>query len=223
MRNNKSKHKHLQNAFNKYGEENFELVVLEYCSLEELDERECYYMTLYDVENREHGYNKKSGGQHGGSRYSEESRKRMSESQKILYQKDPKKRHNELSEQFKKVWANPEYHDSRVGEKHPFYGKHHTEETKEKMKKAHAGKPGHPTSPEAREKQHLAHLGQEPWQKDKRPVYCIELDKVFENATVAVKELGLSKNHITEVCEGKRQTTGGYHWQFVIEENDLGK
>ena len=48
-----------------------------------------------------------------------------------------------------------------------------------------------------------------------KKVYCIELDKVFESGAAAARELGLHKSKISLVCNGKRNKTGGYHFQFV--------
>ena len=48
-----------------------------------------------------------------------------------------------------------------------------------------------------------------------KKVYCVELDKVFESAAAAARELGLDSSNISNVCNGKRNKTGGYHFQFV--------
>lgn len=50
------------------------------------------------------------------------------------------------------------------------------------------------------------------------PVYCVELNKVFEGAQQAARELGLNPSHIGECCKGKAKRHGGYHWQYA-EEN----
>ena len=54
--------KHLQNAWNKYGEKNFEFEVLEECSLDKLDEVEIYWIKYYESYNRRFGYNFELGG-----------------------------------------------------------------------------------------------------------------------------------------------------------------
>ena len=51
------------------------------------------------------------------------------------------------------------------------------------------------------------------------PVYCVELNKIFDGATIAAKELGLDQGSITKCCQGKRNHHGGYHWQYVKEVN----
>lgn len=49
-----------------------------------------------------------------------------------------------------------------------------------------------------------------------KPVYCVELDKVFESASAAARELGISQTNISCCCNGKRfKTAGGFHWQYA--------
>lgn len=109
---------HLQNAWDKYGEESFQFNILEVCSSELLDERECFYIDMYDAMNPENGYNLKNGG--NGLQVSDESRAKMSEAQKNRWTEEQKK---ELSLKY-------------LGENNPFYGKHHTKETGQKIANA---------------------------------------------------------------------------------------
>lgn len=41
---------------------------------------------------------------------------------------------------------------------------------------------------------------------------------VFENIRLAAEATGANDRHISCVCKGKRQTTGGYRWEYVSEE-----
>lgn len=52
--------KHLQYAWDKYGEDNFKFNILEYCSVDLLDERETYWIKFYDTVQK--GYNLADGG-----------------------------------------------------------------------------------------------------------------------------------------------------------------
>lgn len=49
----------------------------------------------------------------------------------------------------------------------------------------------------------------------KKSIYCVELDEIFDSATDASRELGISLSHISDCCRGTRKTCGGYHWQFA--------
>lgn len=44
--------------------------------------------------------------------------------------------------------------------------------------------------------------------------YCVELDRVFKGVREVEEELGIKGHHISEVCNGKRKTCGGYHWRW---------
>lgn len=63
LKNNKHYNKHLQRAWNKYGEENFIWEVLEICPVEQLNEREKYWIEYYDAFKT--GFNQTSGGDSG--------------------------------------------------------------------------------------------------------------------------------------------------------------
>lgn len=54
---------HIKRAIFKYGKENFEIRELERCGIEELDEKEIYYISLYNSYNK--GYNNTKGGKSG--------------------------------------------------------------------------------------------------------------------------------------------------------------
>lgn len=60
---------HLYSAMKKYGIENFKYDVIEYCSVEELNDREIYWISYYDSTNRNKGYNILLGGKSGGNLY----------------------------------------------------------------------------------------------------------------------------------------------------------
>ena len=62
LRGNRHHNKHLQAAWNKYGEENFVFDELEHCPIEQLDEREIYWIEYFDSQNQEFGYNLADGG-----------------------------------------------------------------------------------------------------------------------------------------------------------------
>lgn len=49
----------------------------------------------------------------------------------------------------------------------------------------------------------------------RKPVYCVELDKTFPSSNAAAKELDLDQGTISKCCNGKRKSTGGYHWRFA--------
>ena len=60
LRNNNHSNNHLQAAWKKYGEKSFKYEILEYCTLDDIDEREKYWIDYYDC--FKNGYNQAEGG-----------------------------------------------------------------------------------------------------------------------------------------------------------------
>ena len=93
---NKNTHhnRYLQNAWNKYGKENFKFYIVEICEKSILDEREIYYIKYFDTYaylGNKNGYNLTIGGE-GIGELSEEERQVFREAQKSIpiYQIDMK-------------------------------------------------------------------------------------------------------------------------------------
>ena len=120
--------------------------------------------------------------------------------------------------------------EARSGEKHPQYGAHRSQETKDKISKNHADVSGEKNPlygtrrPDyVKQKVSQANKGKISPRRNCTPVYCVELNKVFNDATAAGKELGLDSGAILKCCRGDkhRKTCGGYHWKFVNLENNI--
>lgn len=60
--NNKAYNYPLYRAMRKYGIENFDFSILENCQINQLNEREKYWITYYSSDNGNYGYNNDSGG-----------------------------------------------------------------------------------------------------------------------------------------------------------------
>lgn len=56
------RNRHLQYAWDEYGQENFNFYILEECSIDDLDERERFYIACFYTMNQDFGYNFESGG-----------------------------------------------------------------------------------------------------------------------------------------------------------------
>lgn len=78
LKRNKHVNKHLQSAFNKYGENQFTFEIIEECSSEELNDKEKYWINLLDSLNPLIGYNKTKGGD--GLLATDEIKKKISKS-----------------------------------------------------------------------------------------------------------------------------------------------
>jgi len=197
LENNTHDNDYLQKAWNKYGKDSFNFYILEYCYVDKLDEKEAHYIDLYNTMNRDLGYNLKSGGQF--SNYvCDEIKNKISKAEKKAYENPELRKTRSIHALIQ--WANPEIKEKIMGENNGMYGKHHTEEARRKMSEKKKGKPSN--------------------KRNMTPVLCIELNKTFDCAVTAAKELSLkSTAGILEVCKGNRKTAGGYHWKFLLENN----
>ena len=78
LRKNDHDNNYLQNAWNKYGEQNFSFSILEYCSKFDLLKREQFWMDHYKAHDPQFGYNlAKVAGNTAGIKWTEEHRARQ--------------------------------------------------------------------------------------------------------------------------------------------------
>lgn len=98
------------------------------------------------------------------------------------------------------------------------YSNLHSEEMKQKWSEERKGKK---VSEEHAAKNRIARLGQKnsPEHQAKiikpKAVMCLETGKVYKSGRKAADELNLKYSKISNVCTGKRQSTGGLHFKFV--------
>lgn len=136
LKNNKHHNSHLQNAYNKYGYENLEFKILLYCEPKELIRYEQYFV---DKLNPSYNILVECVITRKGTRHSEESKKKISFSQKDM-----------------KGILNPMFGVHRFGSLNPMFGKKHSLESKIKISESKIGKPppnkGKPHSDETKKK-----------------------------------------------------------------------
>lgn len=211
LKHGRHENSYLQNAWNKYGADAFLFEILCECLESELDEKEIYYINLFDSTNRERGYNLDNGGKRQKT-ISEETRQKMSLAKKGKYlgKNNPmygvhcmhtNEWKQKMSERFSGK-GNPMYgvhleiseerkrQQSEImkGSRNPFYGCKHSEETKRKMRENN---------------------------KTKKAVLCIETETVFPSASEAYRQTGVYQDSITKCCRGTQCSAGGYHWKYV--------
>lgn len=179
LNNNTHDNDYLQKSWNKYGADNFEFSIIEVCDIEELDDKECYYISLYNTFDKKYGYNLVYGG--GVNRMiSEDTREKLRQANKR-----------------RRLFPN------MSGESNPMFGKHLSEETRNKIRQARIGQQA---SQETRLKLSELRIG------DKNPrcvsVYCPELNESFWGAKEAELKYGVNRNKISMCINGKRQHAG---------------
>ncbi len=104
-----------------------------------------------------------------------------------------------LSEKVKAAWTRPEYRELRIAQN----------------KKAWE-------NPEMREKclKNLDRTGECSAKKTRKKVRCVETGQIYDGVRIASRETGICHNNISQVCNGIRQTAGGYHWEWVTENEN---
>ena len=211
---------HFTNAIKKYGWENIKHKVL-FSNLteEKAKQLEKQYILMFKTNDRRYGYNITDGGEGvKGFRFSEESKRKMSEKRKghkfseehnanisRALKGIPKSEEHKLkqrmtmtgrkaSEETKKKFS-----EMRSGDKNPRYGKHCSEETKAKISAANKGK----TISEYTKQRTTEVLG--------KPIYCVELSRVFPTRKAFADFIGTDPSNITATLSGRQKTIKGYH------------
>lgn len=192
-------------AIQKYGWDNIRHeVVREGLSQEEACTLEQELIKAYDSTNRDHGYNCTCGGDGTfGYKHTEESKQKMrlaklGSTVSVEARKKMSMAHKNMSQETReKIGA------ASKGRTAWNKGKHHTQETREKMSNTRKGKK---LRAETCEKISASH---------KKPVLCVESGKEYESVIDAARETQINKASIYKVCKRQQETAGGFHWVYV--------
>lgn len=193
-------HTALHRAMNKYGTENFSIKVLAHCnSMEEMNHRESYYIKLFNTL-APNGYNIALGGKN--QRHSEETKKRLSNLKiGVKTGKTWNKGISPSPETIAKIAA------SSRGENNGMYGRKHSLEAKDKIRKSRIGK----FDPKVIAK--LAKI-------NRKPIICVNSGKTYESTVAASLDLGLNPKSINMVLKGKRKTHKGFSFYYIDNSKD---
>lgn len=179
---------HFYSAIQKYGWDNFEHNILfTELTKEQACLKEQELIKEYNSMNREFGYNSTSGGDI--FTMNEETKQKISQAM----MGNQNNLGHPCSEEKKKKISNAQK------------GREFTEEHKQKL--SEAAKNRHvPCSEE--KKQNLKE------KSHKKPVYCEELDKIFESVQECGRQLGIPATNISKLCNGRGKTLKGYHLRY---------
>jgi len=221
--NNNSKYlgggKLLKLAIKKYGKDNFVKEIIEECSsMDELSEREVYWIDIFNSKDKNIGYNILDGGLISpmyNNTHTDETKEKMSNNhydcngennpmygktfedvwrEKGLSEKEIKIKWDEWLKkrsELSKGENNGMYGRQRFGKDNPFFNKKHTEETKNKLRKN---------------------------SKIKKTVLQYSLDgqliKKWDSTMDVYRELKLNCRN---ACRGLTKTAGGFKWKYKNE------
>ncbi len=96
--------------------------------------------------------------------------------------------------------------ESKKGEKNPMFGKPLSDEHRRKISEANKGK----KKPDG-----FASGLKHP---QARMVICVETGEIFDYIRLAATVKKLNHRNISNVCNGRRKTCGGYHWRYADEK-----
>lgn len=52
-------------------------------------------------------------------------------------------------------------------------------------------------------------------ERTRKRVRCIETGIIYESLSEASRQTGIAQSSISECCNGKRKTAGGFHWEYI--------
>ena len=183
-------HVYFWKAIQKYGWDNFEHDIL-YTNLtkKEAEQKEVELIAHYNSNNVDFGYNMSIGGESGSKGY---------------------KYTDEQREYMRSI---------NCGINNPMYGRHHTDETKQKERISHLREN---LSEDTIYKMSVAKKGKK---RDRQSVVkqiatisnkviCIETSVVYNGTKEAGRLNNIDPSCISKVCRGERKTAGGFHWCY---------
>lgn len=206
---NTKKQPKLKNAISKYGFDNFAISILSICdNIMDLNDKEIFWIKKYksDIE----GYNIRSGG--SVSPMSEETKEKLSKNNWLRAR-----------------GATQEYRDKMsiacAGHKNGFYGKHHSDLTKNNLSKLFKGKE---MSKSTKEKMRLSHIGLKQTEDTKRKkslvlsknVYKVTLKgntEIINNLTSYALKIGVSPAALFTVFSNKRKSHKNIYVQKLFD------
>lgn len=108
----------------------------------------------------------------------------------------------------------PKQHNAE-GFNNSFYGHKHRQETKDLIglqKKGNSYAKGNKSRTGRKNSENHKKIVSE---KKSKKVMCLETGEVFKSGREAAKKLNLQRSKISNVCKGKRKSTGGYTFCFI--------
>lgn len=234
LRNNSHHNAHLQSSWNKYGESNFTVFIMEQCPVESLNEREIYYIDFFNTTSYGYNYTEGGGGRRG-YKLPECVREKMSRAQIGKHRSEESKEKMRVAKLGKQLGA--EHHGAvpvrcvNTGKEFPtirsaahYYGCAEANVLAcLRGKRVYAGK--HPTT---NERLRWEYIGKETPERGyeynpthRKAVICLNNGMVFNSIVEASEYAGCVPGNITYAAKGKRMSAGKdaitgerLHWEY---------
>lgn len=225
----------ISKAIAKYGWDAFDKTVLEFCLVEELDEKEIQYIAKLKPE-----YNLTEGGDSlTGYKHSPETKELLKQLAKKQWADEERLKlikkpiicidTGEIFDSVKSAAEKSGVTHSCISMVLNGRGKtaggcrwnylnqddKPSEETSERKRRANRGRK---QSAEEIEKR-VAHLKGKKRENINwcKPVFCVETGRIFVSVKIAAESVGITPGLLSNVLHGIRKTAGGYHWKFAKE------
>lgn len=201
------KNSHLQAAYNLYKKDNFVFEIIEECKLEDLDDRERYWIHFYPPEELYNiCYENPTNPTKGNGENAIKARIKISNSRKGI--KLPP-----FTEEHKRKIG-----DSKRGKKRKPFPRHKlTEETKKKISEANKGRVG---GPYMLGKYHTEETKERLRNNNTKSVQQIDLQigitiNSFRSIREASRITNIERASIGKCCQGILKSAGGYYWKYI--------
>nr|DAN91928.1 MAG TPA: HNH endonuclease [Caudoviricetes sp.] len=170
---------------------------------------------------------------------SEETRKKIGEANRGKTPSEEAKRKNSEAHKGEK---HPQYGTHRSEEtkakiSNALRGKKLSEEHKRKLSKSHKKEN---LSEDTLKKMRESHIGKKPSEETvkkradairgrkrdlsylhemkRKAIYCVETNKVYASGVYASENTDILRSNLSNCCNGKRKTAGGYHWKYLYDQ-----
>lgn len=201
------------NAIQKYGWNNFKPEILEdNLTLEEANQKEEYYISLFDSTNPEIGYNIRLG---GNNSQVAESTKKIISSKAIERYKDKTK--NPMYGKTHSIESIHKMSELKSGKSNPMYGRKLSKESRKKISEHHKGEnnPIHNHIYTDEERIAMSEKFSELAKNWSKKVICIEDDMIFDTITSASDYYGVKKATLSGHLNGRQKSCKNKHFKFV--------
>ena len=200
--------KHFYSAIKKYGWDKIKHDILfENLSKDEAYKKEIELIAFYKSNQRDFGYNKSIGGE------SSVKGAHWSLSKESVEKRAKQLRGRKFTEEHKKKLS-----ESHKGQVCHMKGKTMPLETRKKISESLKKWNSENISPsKGRKYKKSEYAILRTSQGHYKKIICLETKEIFDSIKTASEKTKIDSSSLSKVCKGKRETAGGYHWEYKYD------